>query len=292
LALTGDAAATNLVLSRVNDPEPLVREAVARAIRTLGAKKHLLHVVGMLKDPRLRVIAAAREVLEAMTGQKFGFDAAAWEMWLLDPEKRPAKPPAGGESVSRYYGMEILSDRVLFLVDTSGSMNAGKPSRIEVARKELATTLSRLNRRTVFSVAGFGGSPRWWSDRARPATPATIADAKKFVEGLSVGGETNLFDALVQALDRHREADTIFLLGDGCPSAGKVTEHDGIRVRIRWLNRMRKLKIHSIAFVDRPVPLNRPRTVPARREEDAHEAADLLLRLAEENAGTYVRREN
>jgi Mg-chelatase subunit ChlD len=186
--------------------------------------------------------------------------------------------------------MKVFTDRVLFLVDASGSMNAGRPRRIETARKELAQALSRLTEKTRFNVVGFGGSPMWWSPTERDATPKAVADAKDFVAGLSVGGATNLYDTLVAALERNRQVDTIYLLGDGCPSAGKVQEHDEILARIRWLNRLRKVRIHTVALVRRPVPA--PRGVPitpSKREEDEQEAAHLLSRLAAENGGTFLR---
>jgi len=294
LGLTGDAGAVEIVLPLASDPAPRVREAVAEFIRVLGIEKHLPVLIEMLSSRRIRVVAKARDVLEELTGEKLGFDPGAWRAWIAKKQKKPpVRLPDSVGSVSTYYGMEILTDRVLFLVDASGSMNAGKPRRIEIARKELGQALGRLSKNALFNVVGFGGSPMWWSDRERPATPMAIEQAKKFVEGLSVGGETNLYDTLVEALERNREADTIFLLGDGCPSAGKVQEHDEILARIGWLNRMRKVRIHCVALVRPPGRgLAAPPVTPSRRDEDEREAADLLNRLALGNGGSFTRRYN
>jgi len=294
LGITADPDVPGIVLPLAADPDPRVREAVAEFIRVRRALPHLPILVDLLSDPRLRVVAKARDVLEEVTGEKFGFDPGAWTAWLAKKQKKPPiRLPDSVGSVSSFYGMSILTDRVLFLVDASGSMNAGRPRRIEIARKELGQALEKLSKKAIFNVVGFGGSPVWWSDRERPATPKALEQAKKFAAGLSVGGETNLYDTLVSALERNREADTIFLLGDGCPSAGKVVEHDEILVRIRWMNRMRKVRINCVALVRAPGnPGGAPPVTPSRRDEDEFEAAELLHRLAIENDGTFLRRYN
>lgn len=293
LAETGEKEALAFILRRAKDPFPRAREAVALAIRKYRATESIPVLIDMLRTGPLRVIETARSVLEEMTGQKHGFDAEAWAAWWkkhIDGKKPPKKLPVEVGSAPTFYGMKILSDRVLFLVDMSGSMKTGRPPRIDTAQKELEQALDQLNPKAKFNVVGFSGSPVWWHESERTATPAAVADAKEFVDRLSVGGETNIYDTLVEALDRNRLADTIYLLGDGCPSAGRVREHDEIVIRIRWLNRMRKVKINTIALVRRPPTFLRGPIPPAKkREDDEQEAAVLLSRIATSSGGTFLR---
>jgi hypothetical protein len=293
LVETGEREALPFVLARSKDPFPRAREAVALAIRKFRAMEGVPVLIEMLRTGPLRVIETARSVLEDLTGEKHGFDAEAWKAWWekhKDGQKPPAQLPDDVGSAPTYYGMKILSDRVLFLVDMSGSMKTGRPPRIETARKELSQALDQLNPKAKFNVVGFSGSPVWWNDSERKATPPAVADAKKFVDRLSVGGETNIYDTMVEALERNRLADTIYLLGDGCPSSGKVTEHDEIVIRIRWMNRMRKVRINTIALVRRPPTLIRGPVAPAKkREDDEQEAAILLSRIATTSGGTFLR---
>jgi hypothetical protein len=74
-----------------------------------------------------------------------------------------------------------------------------------------------------------------------------------------------VYDTLEFAL-QDREVDTIFILSDGYPSAGRYVDTDSILREIKVLNRSRGVSINGIAF-----------------GEQSH----LLERLAAENNGEY-----
>ncbi len=301
LAETGDPGVVARVLPLASDVSPRVQESVAETVGRYRAEPGIPALIGLLRSGRLRVMDTARRTLEAITGEKFGFDADAWELWLARKKagKLPEKPVAGRNgSVATYYGLKILSDRVLFIVDHSGSMDAGKPPRIETARKELKKTLEELNPRTLFNIVGFGSGTTWWKDSEVKATKKNVAEALRFVDRLSVGGGTNVWDTLVEALEKNRLIDTIYFLGDGSPSLGRYTEQDEILIRFRWLNRFRKVRVNCIAllrgkvgrFGGRMGPgLGRGRSISPDRMYDEEEAARFLARLAAENGGTFVK---
>jgi hypothetical protein len=85
------------------------------------------------------------------------------------------------------------------------------------------------------------------------------------VKGLDTSTGTNVFDSLEFAL-KDRRADTIYLLSDGEPSAGRITDIEGISKEIKAQNRVRGVTIHCIAF---------------------GADSELLKRLAKENGGEF-----
>ncbi|MEN8151580.1 MAG: HEAT repeat domain-containing protein [Planctomycetota bacterium] len=300
LAETGSPAATEKVLPLWRDPFARAQEAVAEAVRRSKDEEGLGTLVQLLRTGRLRVMDTARCALEEITGEKHGLDADAWEKWLKDKAAGkvvPKDPASGPGSVATYYGMRVLSDRLLFVLDFSGSMDAGKPPRIETAREEITKTLDQLNRKTLFNVVGFSGAVMWWKDEEVPATAENIAEAKEYIEKLSVGGGTNVSDTFDETFEKMTHIDTIYFLGDGSPSVGRHTEQEEILARLRWHNRCRKIRIHCIAltrgevarFGGRKGPgLGRGRSVSGPRYYDEEEAARFMSRIAAEHGGEFL----
>jgi VWA domain-containing protein len=278
-----------------------VQEAVAAIIRKEKAETGIPALIRMLRTGGLRIIETARLTLEEITGEHLGIDPDAWESWYerkLKGETQPKNLTDDVGSVATYYGLKVFSDRVLFILDVSGSMDAGEPPRIETAREEIIKTLKQLNKRTLVNVVGFGSGARWWRDEEVPATPENLADAEEFVTKLPVGGGTNISDTFEEAFEKNRRMDTIFFLGDGSPSLGRHTEQEEILARIRWMNRFRKVRIHTIALIRGEVGrfggrmgpgLGRGRSRSGERAYDEEEAARFLARLAAQNGGSAVK---
>jgi hypothetical protein len=297
----GHQQAIGAILPLAKDVDPRTQEAVAEVIGRQKAEEGIPALIGLLRTGRLRVIDTARRNLEEMTGEKFGIDADAWEKWRKDKQAGktdPKQPPTAAKSVASYYGLRIFSDRVLFILDVSGSMDAGEPPRIDTAREELTKTLEQLNRKTLFNVVGFSGATMWWKDAEVEATPKNIDAAKEFVAKLSVGGGTNVSDTFEEAFEKNRLVDTIYFLGDGSPSVGRHTEQEEILARVRWMNRFRKVRIHCIALIRGEVSrfggragpgLGRGRSISGARAYDEEEAARFLARLAAEHGGDFVK---
>ena len=61
-------------------------------------------------------------------------------------------------------------------------------------------------------------------------------------------GDTYTLDALETAFERNPEFDTLYLLSDGNPSHGKYKSPEGVRARVRVMNRYRRAAIHTIAL--------------------------------------------
>jgi hypothetical protein len=99
-------------------------------------KKRVPKLVDFLENVSGRVKVDCAEALRRITGQTFARDAAKWRKWVDDgmPES-PAKPePTGDEppvpkpayanqdDTPHYYGMPVLSNRVVLILDISLSM--------------------------------------------------------------------------------------------------------------------------------------------------------------------------
>ncbi len=205
-----------------------------------------------------------------------------------------------------YWGIEITSKKVVFAVDISGSMSEparqmqvvvsgkelpgddigpGVPAtmmrmKMGVAKAELLRTLSHLTHDTMFDVISFNASVREWE---KQLVEATIENKKKcnleFVQTLAPDGATNINDTLEKVFkmagpgiadpNQDLKVDTIFLLTDGTPTAGKETETERILANIRKLNKLHRIRIHAVG-VGECNP-------------------DFLDKLAAENGGRFVR---
>ena len=107
--------------------------------------------------------------------------------------------------------------------------------------------------------------PVW--DRMRPASKENKAELASRVDKLTPTGGTNIHDALEEAF-RDPELDTIYLLTDGAPGVGAITNVEELADEVQRWNRTRQVRqLHGISI---------------------GENSRLLQRLAKESGGTYV----
>jgi hypothetical protein len=119
----------------VRDDHPKVRLAAIRGLAVLGgppAKRIPLWIDSLRSSERAFDMGTphveARSHLFEQTGQDYRDEASWAKFWQtqLDTFTPPENPPEGSieyGSEAQYYGAAITSRRVLFIVDTSGSMN-------------------------------------------------------------------------------------------------------------------------------------------------------------------------
>jgi hypothetical protein len=147
-----------------------------------------------------------------------------------------------------FYGIETRSDRIVFVLDRSGSMKEPVPQRgtitgkvpedhvegktkLEVAKNELARTISKIDKHIKFAVIFYSHEVDVWKKppALMPGEPGNRSDATGWFMALEPVGSTMTFDALAKALEfakvgggksstDPRGADTIFLLSDGAPT--------------------------------------------------------------------------
>lgn len=90
-----------------------------------------------------------------------------------------------------------LPREVVFIIDTSSSMNGGS---IEQAKASLILGLDRLDNRDRFNVIEFNSYHRSFHPAPVQASGANLIRAKNSVYGLKATGGTNMLPALAQAL--------------------------------------------------------------------------------------------
>lgn len=246
------------------DEDRIVR---AEAVRQIGGRRDTRSVETLIARLELeegRMRADIRDALEVITGRDYGLNASVWaKFWkaegsafavpsveeLAEARKvRKERVDPNGSSVA-FYGIDIVSNRFALIIDTSGSMQAKAytgPTRIDVAKAQLAKTIQRLRNGVLFNVIPFSGRARPMEAELMTMGPEQKEAALKFAEDLAAAGGTNIHDALEAAFADTR-VDSIYLMSDGAPSAGPIVDATELRAEVARWNSVRGIVIHCIA---------------------------------------------
>jgi len=237
--------------------------AVARAaVRALSGLDRPECVPALVKTRRNADGLLAEELeiaLYRFTGNKFfgsGADVtwSSWwkgqgESWLRNAQaERHDTSKLERKGNASFYGIETRSDRIVFVLDRSGSMKEPVPQRavvtgkvpdshvpgktkLEVAKNQLARTIGKINKHVKFAVIFYSHEVDVWKTPPGlvPGEPHNRRDATAWFMRLEPVGSTMTFDALAKALEYAKVgggrsatdpkgADTIFLLSDGAPT--------------------------------------------------------------------------
>jgi hypothetical protein len=118
-----------LVIARLADKDWGVQVMSARILRERGVRKSVPHLINALSHVTLRVAEEFGAALRELTGKNFDPYADVWARWWKDHGEEfgaatdvvPVKPGEPPPEV-RFYGLPVKSDRVVFVIDISGSM--------------------------------------------------------------------------------------------------------------------------------------------------------------------------
>ncbi|MEM6473133.1 MAG: VWA domain-containing protein [Planctomycetota bacterium] len=155
---------------------------------------------------------------------------------------------------SHYYGIEIYAKRLLFIIDRSGSMGTvvdGR-TRIDRAKKELVEAIQGLDPQCEFGLLVFDSEIRTWRESLVPANESNKLDAVRFVEYLGTGSTTNTYGVLRRALSFDDQLEAVFMLTDGEPTSGRITNPGTILTDILRRNELHHLTINTIAIAVEP----------------------------------------
>ncbi len=222
--------------------------------------------------------AELSQALFVHTGTRY-WKRKDWETWwtahkvgfvLPHPDTvRGGSGSGGGQTVS-YYDIPLVSSRVAFLIDHSGSMTARigtdkKFTRLDAAKEQLTRVLQALPKNYSCNLIVYDTAVQAVWETMRSVDGDNREELLSRVKALAPGGGTNIFDALEKAF-QDPGVDTIYLLTDGEPSAGRLVAVDDIVDEVRRWNRQRQIVIHCIGLgID----------------------SQLLKRLAQESGGSY-----
>jgi hypothetical protein len=310
--------AVPLIAKHLEHAQWQLRICAAEALGEIGSMEAVDPLINRMIQESGRVREDIYDALKKLSRDDLGRKPENWKTWwdrqkAMTPNGLPARPPAPDEKKKPkwdpndphathdagpppYFGLEIYSNRVGFVFDTSQSMgtlftpdkSAAKAltreyvgrDKLTICKEEIAQALSGLDPRAHFNLVAFGTAIRSFKQNPVPASPSNIQAAVDFMRTLPAAGETNYYDALKAALDIGAEPDTnpnlkatpdtITFLTDGVPTKGDMIDGDTLIEWYTGLNRYSRVKTHTITFGD--IGIDRL----------------LLKSMAERNGGTYT----
>ena len=275
---------------------PLEKSAV-EALRVLHEAAAIPPLIAMLARQDLGALRSdVHAALRSLTGERHGPYAEPWATWWADAQatfEMPRRPLPlsvifAPERGLTFYGITTFSRRVCFALDASGSMaeldpsargRAGAASKLSVARREALAALGALDEGSRFTVLLFRRGVERLAGGVLRLDAGTRAQARKLLDAAEPDDVTNLYDALAEAFALAGATgpalgdppiDTVFLLTDGRPSAGALTDPEAILAAVRAWHRAVPLVVHCVGIGD-------------------HDE-DLLRGIAEATGGRYVKR--
>ena len=280
------------------DDQWRVRVGVVSALVDLKSMRAVVELIDMLGREDGRVREDILTALRTLTGKSHGLNMLAWERFLeIAPKDFLSRADADAlgtngpvTTVARYYGLWTLSNRFLFVTDLSTSMDHADPgrygdaprtTRLALTQQELTDLVEDLGEDVQFNLATFSDETSLWRDDMTRATPRNKSAALKQIDHYRTLGGTNIFSSLKAAFDLAQEQldstrsdrpapDTVFLLTDGEPSVGSLTDVDLLLEYVAERNRVLGLRFQCVALTRQPL------------------ARDFLARLARRSGGQYV----
>jgi Ca-activated chloride channel family protein len=141
---------------------------------------------------------------------------------------------------------QALAKDIVLVVDRSGSMSGEK---IEQARSALQFILGQLGEADRFSIVSFNHEVSLPADSLQAVDRLTLAEARRYVDGLNADGDTDLEAALQAGLGVLERSESrgatrlILFLTDGLPTAG-TTDEEAIAQQVARTNSRLKARLH------------------------------------------------
>lgn len=266
LERAGAPEALGAAMKLAADPDARVRLQALDTLDALGSRASMAVLVARLADEkRLRLRWSIVDLLQSASGLKHRLDPRPWKLWIesLPADgvvRRPSTGKRGGRgeddpnaSRTSFTGLPLISDRVCYLFDFSGSMwtplEDGRVPK-DIVSDKLRAALEALPEDTEFNLIPFTNEPLPWSEHAQPATAKNLRSALEFFLACRERGRGNFLDAALLAASDPR-IDTICVLTDGVPTGGTHSDMDLITPLFVEHTRFRRVVVDSI-LVDAP----------------------------------------
>ena len=307
------------LLRALDDPHWQVQSAALESIPRLKDKARLKAVavpalVDFLENVSGRLAADAADKLARITGKRLGRDVLKWRKFLagepVTPEGRGDVGGSDGGSASssggaygnaaqrpHFYGMEVVSNRVVLIVDISLSMNepieidkdrlrretsrrkaitgqkndVSKPvdedhsydipwwrikTRLDLAREQTILLISQMREEQEFDLIFFSTTVESWMGKLVPANSSNKQKAIVALREMKPDDKTNTWGALAMAFDLmgnekksyKKGPDELYLVTDGAPSVGDITEQDQILDAVVQLHKTKPIRVNCIGI--------------------------------------------
>jgi Ca-activated chloride channel family protein len=140
-----------------------------------------------------------------------------------------------------------IKKKVLFILDTSGSMSGKK---IEQAQRALAFCLNNLNKNDSFNIIDFDDQVKSFKNGLTLATSQNVEDAIKFLNNCTADGGTNINEALQTGLDQIKGEgglNLVIFLTDGLPTVGNTNIKDILK-NVKEKNNNAKIFVFGVGY--------------------------------------------
>jgi len=265
IAAGGLTAFHDAVVSSLDHAHRATRVAAAECLAVISRRPQaaaLIDALAVEAHPQVRraLIAA----LDGVVGSECGDDVEAWRRALGQDAIPGASKARQGDRPSRYasteasfYGVSLWTDRVMFVLDASGSMLATVPGngppeepsrKIDLAARELTRCVDALGSGARVNASAFAATGRKCWDAVRRIDPRASRKLTAFLTtGLPSAESTNIAAGLTYAFD-DPGVEEVVLLTDGGVNSG---EQDSGAKLLRWIarrNRFTRLPIHCVSI--------------------------------------------
>jgi hypothetical protein len=245
---------------------------ICRALEDEQVVPTLIEALGLWRGrensgvPVLRTLHEISRELKRRSGRNIGTDPRSWQVWWRGVQNGSVTRQVTGiqaaeATVAGFFGIRPSSDRIVFIIDASGSMDGpfsggrgtktASHSRYMEAVEQLEGCLQLLGPKTRFDVVLFNSGSAAWKGKLVPATHSAIQGAKRWLRAHSPGGGTALRGGVQKALHMQRwgdldlerlEADTVVILCDGHTNSGS----EWVAPFLRDFNSKARLLFHTV----------------------------------------------
>lgn len=225
-------------------------------LRRAPSPDHIPYLIEVVRSEDLRGANEAVELLQKLTGYRISRDYRTWKHFYLKHrvEGTPFRATRSGEQEDTlsYMGVPLFSDRVVFVIDSSSSMQermtrTKAETRASRAAEELVGLLPRLPETARINLLFFDSEVLPYAGGLLPLVAEVQEGMSSYVLEHEPSGNTNLHGGLSLAFD-HSDVQEIVLLTDGEPSVGEFVDPSAILAQAwRW-NRWRGVRVSTVAL--------------------------------------------
>ena len=292
-----------VLVAVLGDDQAVVRSAAIRALQKVGGAIAVGALIERLPKESGKLQDDIVVVLSGLTFQDFHSNHHLWADWWRKNSASWTRPKqagvarpgdrAKGQKRNQFYGLEFVAESLVYLIDTSGSMNelvsrAGTTgarhedeTKLDRAKRELIKSINGLPSGVMVNVLAYDTDVERYAARMVKLDDTNRRGIIAWAKTLTAEGQTNIYDPLTEILEaantpskktggERLRLDAILLLTDGRPTAGRIEDPDLLASQIARLNELSRCVIHTIGV--------------------GHDHSQTLLKsLAKQSGGTYIR---